>query len=1162
MWSRQTLLAVVVCAFVFSICQLSYGQATGSFSGTISDKSGSVIVGATVKVTAQTTALTREAKTDDTGHYLIPLLPVSNYTIHVEAPGFQQVESKDVRLQVDEHREVNFSLAPASVTERVEVSGTAVAVQTSDPTLGQVITSTQVAQLPLNGRNFVQLATLTPGTTQETNPDSFFNGGPSSEVSTRGSFSLSVGGSRASSTDWLLDGNDNNELTAGGISILPSIDAIQEFKVLTYNYSAQYGTRAGPTVLVTTKSGSNNYHGSVFEFFRNTSLDAKSYFETETEKFNLNQFGGSFGGPIKKDKTFFFVDYQGSRKRVGQNFFGQVPTAAMRNGDFSEPFAGIPQLYNPYSTSTTQWDPVGHPGQFRMPFMCDSAMNPLPVSPDGRQAIGTPCNKIPQALINPIAQQMINLYPLPNVPGVLLGDFINAPSRKVDENEFDARVDHNFSSKDSLFARFSYDQAIVFIPGGSPGFAEQNAFGSTQNIENHGRNAVLSETHVLSPNTVNQFNIGYNRIFNYIESFGSGTCKAQELGIPGANLGGISCGLTSTQVGGGYWSLGDRGFAPFQGGTNVFTIADSFDMIRGKHDIKIGADIRINQLNVRTNAFQDGFWVFNNSWTSGVADLGGGTLASTGVGGDNMASFLLGLPFLGLHDQTFKGETTGRRWKVFRPYAEDTWRVTRDLTLNLGLGWALATPVTEAQDRQANFDFKTGRFLIPGVTSDGRVGVEMDKTALEPRIGVAWKPFGSTRTAIRGGYAIFHDSSWNQGAQGLWENPPFFAESFFGAFFPNLCPSDHIPSGSPSACASLGVTGKTLSDGFPILTQPTDPSTFGGNLQSQNLDFKLGRIQQYNVNIEHQLPGNVVLTAGYAGSKSSHILVYGYNLNVNSPKACDTVPGYTLGCGLGPTRPYPLFGTISNVNDIGKARYDSFQIKAETKSIAHGLYALIGYTYAKAMDNGFSDGLGSTTGAAYFPLPGTSGADWGLSQIDLKHSFTASVIYELPFGRGKQFGNDWSAPANAVLGGWELDVIEKITSGFPLFLISSSNGSGVSFASGFNRPNQLCNGRLDNHSVNQFFDTSCYVDPPTGQLGNASRTPLYGPGFVNTDFSAIKRFRLTEAANLDFRAEFFNLFNHPQFFTPGQDVDASDFGIITRTVNNPRLIQFAVKLTF
>jgi Carboxypeptidase regulatory-like domain len=1161
MLRKGTLLAAVVCAVVLSIGQLSYGQATGSFSGTISDKSGSVVVGAKVTVTAQSTALTRDAQTDDTGHYLIPLLPVSNYTIHVEAPGFQPVESKDVRLQVDERREINFSLAPASVSEKVEVSGTAVAVQTSDPTLGQVITSTQVAELPLNGRNFVQLATLTPGTTQETNPDSFFNGGPSSEVSTRGSFSLSVGGSRASSTDWLLDGNDNNELTAGGIAILPSIDAIQEFKVLTYNYSAQYGTRAGPTVLVTTKSGSNNYHGSVFEFFRNTALDAKSFFATSTEKFNLNQFGGSFGGPIKKDKTFFFVDYQGRRQRIGQNFFGQVPTAAMRNGDFSEPFAGIPQLYNPYSTRSTPWPT----GDFRLPFMCDSGMNPLPVNPDGTQAIGTPCNKIPQALINPIAQQMINLYPLPNVSGVLLGDFINAPSKKLDENEFDVRVDHNFSSKDSLFARFSYDQAVVFIPGGSPGFAEQNAFGSTQNIENHGRNAILSETHVLSPNTVNQFNIGYNRIFNYIQSFGSGTCAAQKLGIPGANLGGISCGLTSTQVGGGYWSLGDRGFAPFQGGTNVFTIADSFDMIRSKHDIKIGGEVRINQMNVRTNAFQDGFWIFNNSWTSSADSV-----AATGVGGDNMATFLLGLPFLALHDQTFKGETTGRRWKMYRPYIEDDWRVTRDLTLNLGLAWALVPPITEAQDRQANFDFKTGTFLIPGVNSDGRVGVKMDKTALEPRLGVAWKPFGSTKMVIRGGYAIFHDSSWNQGGQGLWENPPFFAESFFGSFFPNLCPTALAPSGQSSFCATAGNlgttipfgTGRTISDGFPILSQPTDPSTFGGNLQSQNLDFKLGRIQQYNVNIERQLPGNVVLTAGYAGSKSSHILIDGYNLNVNSPAACGTVPGYTLGCGLGPTPRYPQFGTIANANDLGKARYDSFQLKAETKSLAHGLYALIGYTYAKALDNGFSDGLGTTTGAAYFPLPGTSRADWGLSQVDLKHSLTASVTYELPFGKGKQFGSGWSGPVNAALGGWELDVIEKITSGFPLFLISSGNQSGVSFTSNANRPNQLCNGRLDNHSVSEFFNTACYQDPPTGELGNASRTPLYGPGFVNTDFSAIKHFRLTEAMNMDFRAEFFNIFNHPQFFTPGQDVDSSDFGRITRTVNNPRLIQFALKLTF
>src|SRR6266853_2873552 len=298
-------LIVAVSSLLFSISPVVYGQATGSFSGTVSDKAGAVVSGATVRATSQGTGASREAKTDDSGHYLIPLLPVAIYTIRVESPGFGAAEQKDVRLQVDEHRELDLTLNPASVTSSVEVSATEVAVETANPTLGQVITSEQVAELPLNGRDFVQLATLTPGTTQETNPNSFFNAGPSSEVSARGTYSLSVGGSRAQSTDWLLDGNDNNELTAGGISILPSIDAIQEFKVLTYNYSAEYGTRAGPTVLLTTKSGSNGFHGSAFEFLRNTSLDARSYFAATRETFIQNQFGFSLGGPIKKDKTFF-----------------------------------------------------------------------------------------------------------------------------------------------------------------------------------------------------------------------------------------------------------------------------------------------------------------------------------------------------------------------------------------------------------------------------------------------------------------------------------------------------------------------------------------------------------------------------------------------------------------------------------------------------------------------------------------------------------------------------------------------------------------------------------------------------------------------------------------------------------------------------------------
>src|SRR5271170_6666485 len=297
MLKRKALLVAVLCS-VFVLCPLLYSQANGSFSGTVADKTGSVVSGATVRITSQATGLIRDAKTDDSGHYLIPLLPVAIYTIRVESQGFQTTEQKDVRLQVDEQREIDFALNPASVTSTVEVSAEEVAVETTNPSLGQVITEQQVSQLPLNGRDFVQLASLTPGAIQETNPNSFFTQGADSEVAARGSFSLSVGGSRPNSTDWLLDGVDNNELTAGGIGIFSSIDDIEEFKVLTYNYSAEYGTRAGPTVLVTTKSGSNDLHGSLFEFVRNTDLDARGDFDTSTPKFNLNQFGGTVGGPI------------------------------------------------------------------------------------------------------------------------------------------------------------------------------------------------------------------------------------------------------------------------------------------------------------------------------------------------------------------------------------------------------------------------------------------------------------------------------------------------------------------------------------------------------------------------------------------------------------------------------------------------------------------------------------------------------------------------------------------------------------------------------------------------------------------------------------------------------------------------------------------------
>ncbi len=1201
MLKSKALLVAALCS-VFSLCPLLYSQANGSLSGTVADKTGSVISGATVKITSQATGTTREVKTDDSGHYIAPFMAVSIYTIRVESQGFQTTEQKDIRLQVDEQREINFALNLASVSQTVDVSATQVAVETTNPTLGQVITEQQVSDLPLNGRNFVQLATLTPGVTSETNPNSFFNGGPSSEVSTRGSFSLSVGGSRASSTDWLFDGVDNNELTAGGIAVIPSIDAIQEFKVLTYNYSAEYGTRAGPTVLVTSKSGSNQFHGTLFEFFRNTSLDAKSYFAISKEKFNLNQFGGSLGGALQKDKTFFFVDYQAKRQRHGIPNSGLVPSLAMLGGDFTRDPSGtktLDQIYNPYSTNYNGGNPT------RDPFYCTSAGVAAPVNADGTQTatVFGACNVIPQDLISPVSKQIFAstaYYPLPNVTGNPNVNYSSVPVRKLNEGSFDIRLDHNFSGKDSVFARFSYDQADSYVPGGSPGFGEASGFASNQLIANHGRNVAISETHIFNDHNINQFSAGFNRIFNHIKSQGDRSCAAAKLGIGGAdinsfcgNSGGISqstkdcvsCGMTSTLVGGGFWALGDRGFAPFQGGTNVFSIADSFDMIRGHHNIRIGGSIRANQMNVETNAFQDGFFVFTNLW-SAKTDFSGG---------NNMADFALGLTSLAIHDQTFKGATTGRRWKLFRPFIQDDWRITNNLTLNIGVAWALVTPITEAHNRQANFDIASLKLLIPGVNSDGRVGIQFDKTAVEPRIGLAWKPFGSQNTAIRAGYAIFHDSSWNQGAQGLWENPPFFAESDFFGFTAQGCPSATVPLGGTSFCnasftasGAPGIQGLTMSQGFPVFTTPPDPGSFTGTFQGQNLNFKQGQVQQFNLNIERQMPGNVVVTAGYAGSRAHHILVDGMNMNVAQPSACGVVAGYTLGCGI-VTPPAGPFTVVAGSISTGLAHYDSLQVKAETKSIRHGLYALLGYTYARAFDSGYNDGLGSGAGVTYYPLTGTKHADWALSQIALNHQFTASVIYDLPFGKGKQFGNGWSGPLNTAFGDWQITVIEKATTGFPVFMVASNNQSGVNLTNNGNNANRpveisdphksgivstnknprcqilASQGGLAADRVGTtgaWFNPCAFDDAPGGELGTANRAPLYGPRYVNTDFSAIKQFVVREGMHLEFRAEMFNLFNHNQLGMPAADLNSANFGAITSSVNNPRLVQFALKLNF
>jgi hypothetical protein len=549
------------------------------------------------------------------------------------------------------------------------------------------------------------------------------------------------------------------------------------------------------------------------------------------------------------------------------------------------------------------------------------------------------------------------------------------------------------------------------------------------------------------------------------------------------------------------------------------------------------------------------------------------------------------------HDQTFLGGTVGRRWKMVRPFVQDDWRVTSNLTLNLGFAWALVTPETEVRNRQADFNIRNLKWYVPAgsptlsncaicIATDGRAGIQFDKKALEPRIGLAWKAMGSDKTVIRAGYGILHDSSWNQGGQGLWQNPPYYAEVdpcgfclAFGSAFGSLSGGFLLPANTPSTINVLGGA---------VYNAPVNPAAYTGTIQAQNLNFKQGAIQQFTLNVEHQMLGNVVLTVGYAGTRSHHILVSQLNENLSPPGACGVVPGYTLGCGF-PAFPYGLpFQTVNTNDSIGAARYDSLQVKAETKSARHGLYALFGYTYSRNFDSGLTDGLGTNPGALYYPLPGTKRLDWGLSQLNLNHSFTASILYDLPFGKGKRFGGDWNGAANAILGNWEVNLIERATSGFPLFVVDSTDPSGIFFSYNgltVQRPNEVgdpnkagpvaanpgCVAPSQVHTLAHWFNPCAFASAPAGELGTAARAPVYGPRFVNTDFSLFKDLPLSlrEGMTLQFRAEFFNLFNHPQYFMTGisgtgeQDIGTpSTFGVINNIVNNPRLIQFALKLKF
>ncbi len=1074
----------------------------GTVYGVVSDSSGAVVPGAKVMVTDQATNIAQEVLSDSGGRYQFPVLPIGRYTVRATLQGFKTGEIKDLTVEVGDRREINFTLSPAAVGENVTVAAEAVEVERTTSTLGQVIHQEQVINLPLNGRNFVQLATLAPGITK--GEGDFFNG-RSGEVSIRGSVAVGVQGMRENTNDWLIDGVDNNELTAGAVAILPSIDAIEEFKLLTYNYSAEYGARGGATVLVTTKRGGNAFHGTLFEFLRNDHLDAANFFENASRlkkgKYNQNQFGVSLGGPIRKDKTFFFGDWQQTYIRQGLTFVNTVPTVAMKRGDFT----GLPAIYDPFSTRT-----VGGV-RIRDQF---------------------PNNIIPTARLNPVAQRLLAFYPDPILGGVG-GNYPSGPVQSTDSRPFNVRVDHTLTDKDTLFVRYSDDDATRYQPAGLPGFAGgSGTFASNINIQTLAHNVAISHTRVISPASVNSFTAGFNRVFNHMTSAAQGRNVSQEIGIPGANLGDFATsGLTSIAVSGGFNVLGDRGYTPFIGGTNVWHYTDSFSHIRGRHTFKMGGTFRAMQMNVLGITRLAGAMSFDGLYTAAFNAAG---TALVGTTGHAVASVLMGLPASGTRSNMYTGYITGRRWKEYRGYFEDSWKATPNLTLNLGLAYSVTTPQTEAANRQTNFDFATGQF-IDARSGDKYAGVAVDWSNVQPRFGFAWSPWGDKKTAVRGGYGIFHDVSSNGGVQGLYQNPPYAAEPFFQ--------NDNI-STTPAL---------TLAGGFPNFPQPTT-ANYVGSLWTIQRDFRQGFVQQWNINVQRELPLNTVLTLAYAGTTASHMQTKGYNLNTATP-----------GAGSNPAdrRAHPRFGNINGILSVGDVTYHALQLKAERR-MTQGLYALFSYAWSKSLGSVGPQSLtfqGAANGLRYYPLKPWPDADKGNSDTDHRHQATLSWLYDLPFGKGKKFGSGAPAAAQWIIGNWQINGINKFRTGFPLGMTMATNQSGTALG---NRPNRTCAGDLGagQRNPNRWFDTSCYAAPAVGVLGNSARTTNSGPGLSNFDFSVFKTFPVKEIANVQFRTEVFNLFNTGQFDLPNTSFGGAIYGRITRTINTSRLIQLALKVTF
>ncbi len=1120
-------LCFVFCVAIVALPLNVSGQSfTGAILGSVKDSSGSGVPGATVTIVNVGTNARTEVRSNDTGDYSAPLLQPGLYRVEASAGGFKKFLQDGITLQIQQQARVDIMLTVGDVSESVSVSADAALLETTSSTIGKVVDNQRIVNLPLNTRNVYSLIFLTPGVS-------------GSVGNNYGDMRYSVNGARARQMDTLIDGVSASHATVtgfSGISVFPSVDAIEEFKVMGANYPAEYGRSMGSVLNVIFKSGNNKLHGSAYEFLRNSIFDANNFFDNRRgaalNSFKRSQYGGTVSGPIKQDKTFFMASYEGLRERSAASRIFTVPTAIERGGDFSQTRAlngNLIQIFDPFSTRA---NPAGG-------FIRDAYAG----------------NRIPAGRMDPVALNAMKFYPQANTVGNAVtnqNNFANQGSAGVNLDQWDIRIDHNITTKQKFFARYSRRNTenvpAIFFP-------KDLTIGEGRVIESdsvHG--AVADYSNTLSPTMIFNARLGFARTLYTFANQGLGFSPST-LGFP-KYLDQILDVQMFPRIGAaGYVSLGGNGNR--SNAFNSNTALANLTKVSGKHTMKYGFEGRLHRVGV-SEFDNQGVFGFSTSMTQGPNPN-----AASATAGNSIASLLLGTGSGGNNlIQNFKNVAAQNFYLAW--YVQDDWRITRKLTLNLGIRYDYDTPRTERFNRTNYFDPNAvsplgsparGGLVFVGVNGNSRHQYNWDLNNLVPRIGLAYQL--NQKTVIRAGYANIFGQS-HQAAHGTIGTTGWRLDNPWVNSVDGITPANLLKDPYPNGFRALPGSSEGLLTGT------------GTDLEAVIRETPAPLSMQMNFNIQREVPGQILLESAYVATRGLQLnsgvtmnqitpdkLALGAQLNVlvDNPFLGKIPTGSLVNARVARgqlLRPFPQFAGIGIVNTAGaSSTYHSWQ-NTVSKRFSKGFTFEGSYTWSKMIDNGTSHQN------AYDILASRS-----LSDLDIRHRFVISYVYELPFGRGRKFGSGASRLLDTALGGWQVNGFTTFQNGNPLSF-SANNTSGL-FASVTRPNNNGTSGKLEgkvDQRLNGFFNKDPYTQPAPFTIGTMGpRLPdIRSDGVRNFDLSLFKDFRPIERIRIQLRGEFLNAFNTPRFGSPNTSVTSSAFGVINSQANAPRQIQFGLKV--